>query len=72
MITALAVAAFLRWLAVGHVTITVARTPVTVPALAFAAAAITAGALGVAAVALCSSRTACPWPADDPDRSPGQ
>ena len=72
LITALAVALFLRWLATGHVTITIARTAITVPALALAAIAVTATALA-AAVALCISTRAGwqpPPPADDPDRSP--
>jgi hypothetical protein len=72
MILALAVALFLHWLATGHVTTTLGRTSITVPALAVTAAVITATALATAAAAVLTARTA--WralPADDPDRRPG-
>jgi hypothetical protein len=68
MTIAAAVALFLRWLAVGHVTATIGRTPVTVPALAVAGAVAALTALAVAAVAVCTARAAAiPPPSTDPD-----
>ena len=52
LILAVAVALFLRWLATGHVTVTIARTPVTLPALAVAGTVVTITALATAAVAI--------------------
>jgi uncharacterized membrane protein YccF (DUF307 family) len=43
---------FLRWLAVGHVAITVSGVPVVVPALAVAAVAVMAVAAAVVALAV--------------------
>ena len=70
--TALAIAAFLRWLATGHVTFTIARTPVTVPALAVVGAVLTVTALAAAAV-ICAARAAVPpLPLDNPGQEPPQ
>ena len=52
LILAVAAAAFARWLATGHLTATIGRTPVTVPAFAVAAAVVTVTALATAAVAI--------------------
>jgi hypothetical protein len=69
---ALAVALFLRWLATGHVTAVIGRTPVTVPALVVTAAVVTATALATAAVAVLTARAASPLPdGPGPDRRPG-
>ena len=54
LITAISLALFLRWLAVGHVALTVAGASITLPALLLVTAAIiaAAGALVALAVAL--------------------
>jgi hypothetical protein len=71
LILAVAVALFLRWLAAGHVTVTIARTPVTLPALAIAGAVVTITALATAAIAITTARAATPPPpADDPGQEP--
>lgn len=48
LITAISLALFLRWLATGHVTVTVAWATVTIPVLAIAAAAVIAASAAVA------------------------
>lgn len=53
LITAVSLALFLRWLAVGHVTATVAGTSITVPALAVAATAVITAAVALVAVTAC-------------------
>jgi hypothetical protein len=68
LILAVAVALFLRWLATGHVTVTIARTPVTLPALAVAGTVVTITALATAAIAIATAR-AVPLP---PTADPGQ
>jgi hypothetical protein len=50
LIAAVCLALFVRWLAVGQVTVTVAGAPVTVPALALAAVAVIAAAGAMAAL----------------------
>jgi hypothetical protein len=52
-----AVLAFLRWLAVGHVTATVSGLTFTVPALAVAAAAVVAVSAAVVALVVYRIRT---------------
>lgn len=52
LITALSLAVFLRWLAVGHVTATIGGATITIPALALAAATVIAAAVAVMAVAV--------------------
>jgi hypothetical protein len=49
-ITAVSVAVFLRWLAIGHVSMTVAGATITVPALAVAAAIVIAAAAAIVAI----------------------
>lgn len=71
MTLAVTVALFLRWLATGHLTATIGRTPVTMPAFGVAAAVVTLTGLAAAAAAVLTTRTAWPLPADNPDRSPG-
>jgi uncharacterized membrane protein YccF (DUF307 family) len=55
LIAAVCLALFLRWLAAGHVTVTIAGAPVNVPALAVAAVAVIA--VSAAVVALVVYRT---------------
>lgn len=72
LITAVSVALFLRWLAVGHVTATVAGASVTVPALVVAATAVIAAAAALVAVAAFRVRAAriAFAPALSPDSRP--
>jgi hypothetical protein len=72
LILAVAVALFLRWLATGHVTLTVARITVTLPALAVAGTVVTVTALATAAIAISTARLAVPSPpaTDDAGQEP--
>lgn len=68
LITALSLAAFLRWLATGHVTAAVGGTTIIIPALALLSAAVIATAAGIVAVIAYRLRadrtTAAAYPAE--------
>jgi hypothetical protein len=70
LILAVAVALFLRWLATGHVTVTIARTMLTLPALAVAGTVVIITALATAAIAIATARAVPPPPAADPGQEP--